>query len=67
LGSFLKITEEGQIIGIIFPTAHARNEFIFSKHGLGYIEGDFFRNASGHPAPDDLWVTLIFPGKLVLA
>jgi hypothetical protein len=39
LGSFSKITQVAQIIGLLFYST--RYVLIFSKHGLGYILGDF--------------------------
>jgi hypothetical protein len=41
-----KITEVAHIIGLLFHTAKVMHDF-FQK--LGYILGDFFTNASGHP------------------
>jgi hypothetical protein len=39
LGSFLKIIEEAQIIGLLFFST--RYVLILTKHGLGYILGGF--------------------------
>jgi hypothetical protein len=41
LGIFLKITLEAQILG--------KRVLLLTKHGLGYILGDFFYKLSGHP------------------
>jgi hypothetical protein len=46
LGIFVKITE---IFGLLFSRGKSCL-LIFTKNGLGYILGDFFTNASGHPA-----------------
>jgi hypothetical protein len=44
----VKITEIGQIIGLLFPGQSCI--LIFTLNGLGFILGDFSTNASGHYA-----------------
>jgi hypothetical protein len=45
----VKITEVAQTVGILFSTVTDMYTFL-TKNELGYIWGDFFKNASGHPA-----------------
>jgi hypothetical protein len=49
LGSFVKISEMAQIMGLLLSTVKVTYVFIFARNELGYILGDFFTNASGHP------------------
>jgi hypothetical protein len=49
LGSFVKITEIAQLMGVLFHDKCC--VLIFTRNGFGYILGDFFTNASGHPGP----------------
>jgi hypothetical protein len=47
LGSYLKLTEETNISGLMFPRLRSCNTF--DKNVLSYILGDFLTNPSGHP------------------
>jgi hypothetical protein len=47
---FLKIIKVEQHFGLLFYTAQTKYYRILTKNGLGYILGDSFTNASGHPA-----------------
>jgi hypothetical protein len=49
LAAFWKITEVVHIFQLLFSTVKWY-ELILTKHGLGYVLGDFFTNSSGHPA-----------------
>jgi hypothetical protein len=46
---FVKITEVAPIIGLLFLTVTVLYYVFITTNGLGYILGDFFTNASGHP------------------
>jgi hypothetical protein len=56
LGSFVKIAEEAQNFWLIFPPS-LDYALILTKHGSGYILGDFVTNSSGHPE----FVDICFP------
>jgi hypothetical protein len=43
----LKITEVAQLLGLFFQGEN--KVFIFTKNGIFYILGDFFKDSSGHP------------------
>jgi hypothetical protein len=43
-----------QFSGLHFATENVTHVLILAKNGLGYILGDFFTNASGHPAANDV-------------
>jgi hypothetical protein len=47
----LKNKEVAQILGFVLLFSHGENNLlIFTKNGLAHILGDFFANASSHPA-----------------
>jgi hypothetical protein len=48
-GQFLLITAGIRIFGLLFQKSYV---LMFTKNWLGYILGDFFTKASGHPAPN---------------
>jgi hypothetical protein len=49
LGSFVKMAKLAQFFGVLFY--HCKKYvLIVTKKLLGYVLGDFFTNASGHPA-----------------
>jgi hypothetical protein len=44
---------------LLFP----QNSYYLIKYGLGYILGDFFKKASGHPAFDTKKTFVVYVGK----
>jgi hypothetical protein len=50
LGNFVKNTEVAPIIGLLFYMVCTWYVLTISKNDFGDIFGDFFTNASGHPA-----------------